>query len=61
MEEQSDVLKKMGSHLTKLEEAKLKKPPRVDVLDEEEGEVRMKGTKLIMKGSNNLRNSRQKP
>ena len=26
MEEQSDVLKKMGSHLAKLEEAKLKKP-----------------------------------
>ena len=27
----------MGSHLTKLEEAKLKKPSRVEVLDEEEG------------------------
>jgi len=38
MEEQSDVLKKMGSYLTKLEEAKLKKPPCVEVLDEEEGE-----------------------
>ena len=38
MEEQSDTLKKLGSHLTKLEEAKLKKPPRVNVLNEEEGE-----------------------
>ena len=38
MEEQSDAHKKMGSHLTKLEESKLKKPPRVEVLDEEEGE-----------------------
>ena len=28
----------MGRRLIKLEEAKLKKPPRVDVLDEEEGE-----------------------
>ena len=47
----------MGRRLTKLEEAKLKKPPRVDVLDEEEGEVRMKGTKLIMKGTSILKNS----
>ena len=38
MEEQSDVLKKMGSHLNKLEEAKLKKPRRVEILNEEEGE-----------------------
>ena len=38
MEEQSDVLKKMGSRLTKLEEAKLKKTPRVKVLDDEEVE-----------------------
>ena len=38
MEEQNDVLKKMGSRLTKLEEAKLKKPPCVEVLDEEEME-----------------------
>ena len=38
MEEQSDALKKMGIRLTELEEAKLKKPPCVEVLDEEEGE-----------------------
>ena len=38
MEEQSDVLKKMGSRLTKLEEAKLKKAARVEVLDDEEVE-----------------------
>ena len=36
MEEQSDALKKIGSHLTKLEGAKLKKPPRVEVLDKKE-------------------------
>ena len=34
MEEQSDILKKMGSHLTKLEEAKLKKAAPVQVLDD---------------------------
>ena len=39
MEEQSDILKKMGSRLTKLDEAKLKKKtPRVEVLDDEEVE-----------------------
>ena len=38
MEEQSDVLKKIGSHLTKLEEAKLKKAARVEVLDDEKVE-----------------------
>jgi len=37
-EEQSDTLKKMGSRLTKLEEAKLKKPPHVEVLNEEDRE-----------------------
>ena len=45
MEEQSDGLKKMGSHLTKLEEAKLKK----------KGKIGMKGTKQIMKGTSNLK------
>ena len=38
MEEQSDTLKKMGSHLTKLEAAKLRKPQYVEVLNEEERE-----------------------
>ena len=38
IEEQSDVLKKMGGRLTKLEEAKLKKPIHVEIHDEEEGE-----------------------
>ena len=37
MEEQSDVLKNMGSHFTKLEEAKLKKAAHVEILDDEEG------------------------
>ena len=40
MEEQSDVLKKMGSCLTKLEEAKLKKTAYVEIHDDEEGEGR---------------------
>ena len=38
MEEQIDVLKKMGSRLTKLEEAKLKKGAHVEIIDDEEGE-----------------------
>ncbi|KAK9988975.1 hypothetical protein SO802_029214 [Lithocarpus litseifolius] len=38
MEEQSDVLKKMGSRLTKLEEAKLKKAARAKIFDNEEVE-----------------------
>ena len=39
MEEQTNALKKIGSLLTKLEEAKLKKlNPRVEVLKKEEGE-----------------------
>ena len=38
MEEQSDVLKKIGSCLTKLEEAKLKKATHVEILDDEERE-----------------------
>ena len=63
MEEQSDVLKKMGSRLTKLEEAKLKKAARVEVLDDEEVEDwdEREKKKLIMKGTNNLRKSQQKP
>ena len=40
MEEQSDVLKKMGSRLTKQEEAKLKKGAHVEITDDEEGEGR---------------------
>ena len=38
IEEQSNVLKKMGGCLTKLEESKLKKTIHVDIHDEEEGE-----------------------
>ena len=36
IKEQNDVLKKMGGHLTKLEETKLKKSIRVDIHDEDE-------------------------
>ncbi|KAK9991427.1 hypothetical protein SO802_026412 [Lithocarpus litseifolius] len=38
MEEQSDFLKKMGSCLTKLEEAKLKKAAHLEIPDDEEVE-----------------------
>ena len=38
IEEQNDILKKMGGRLTKLEEAKLKKPIHVEIHDEEKGE-----------------------
>ena len=38
MEKHSDVLKKMGSRLTKLEEAKLKKIAHVEIPDDEEVE-----------------------
>ena len=38
MEEQSDVLKKMESRFTKLEESKLKKVTHVKIHDDEEGE-----------------------
>ena len=38
MEEHSDVLKKMGSRLTKLEKAKLKKAAHVEIPDDEEVE-----------------------
>ena len=62
MEEQSDILKKMGSRLTKLEEAKLKKPnPRVEVLDVEEVEDWDERDKTIIRGTNNLRSLLQRP
>ena len=38
MEEQSNILRKMRSRLTRLEEAKLKKIPRVEVVDDKEVE-----------------------
>ena len=38
IEEQNYVLKKMRGCLTKLEEAKLKKPIHVEIHDEEKGE-----------------------
>ena len=38
MEEQTNILKKMGSYLTKLEEAKIKKTIHVDIHDKDEGE-----------------------
>ena len=56
IEEQSDVLK-MGRRLTRLEEARLKKTAYVEIHDDKEGEVAMKETRPIMKGTSNLRSS----
>ena len=50
LDKHGDTLKKIGSCLTKLEETKLKKAVHVKVLDDEEE------TKLIMKGTSNLKN-----
>ena len=62
MEEHSDAHKKMGSLLTKREESKMKKPPRLEVLDEEEGEDWDERDKAdYERKKNNLRNSWQKP
>ena len=38
MEEQSDVLKKMGGHLTRLEVARLRKTAHMEIHNDEEGE-----------------------
>ena len=45
IEEKSDALKKIGGHLSKLEESKLKKPIQVEIHDEEEGEDWDEGNK----------------
>ncbi|KAL0004919.1 hypothetical protein SO802_012480 [Lithocarpus litseifolius] len=61
MEEQSNVLKKMGSCLNKLEEAKLKKATHVEIPNDKDGEGWDKRDKPITKGINNLRSSPWKP
>ena len=38
LDEYRKALKRMGGHLTRLEESKLKKPPRVEIHDDEEEE-----------------------
>ena len=38
IEDHGEVLKKMGSHLSKLEESKLKKPMHLEINEEEEKE-----------------------
>ena len=58
MEKQNDVLKKMGGHLTKLEETRLKKTAYMEM---KKGKVRMKEIRPIMKGTNNVRSSPQRP
>ena len=57
MEEQSDSFKKMGSCLTKLEESKLKKPPRLEVLNEEEVEDWDERDKADYERNKKMRNS----
>ena len=58
MEKQNDVLKKMGRHLTKLEETRLKKTAYTEM---KKGKVRMKEIRPIMKGTTNLRSLSQIP
>ena len=36
LEEHGEAFKKMGGHITRLEESKLKKPPHVEIYDDEE-------------------------
>ena len=57
MEDQSDAFKKMGSCLTKLEESKLKKPPRLEVLNEEEVEDWDERDKADYERNKKMRNS----
>ena len=35
LDEHGEALKRMGGHLTRLEESKLKKPPHVEIHDDE--------------------------
>ena len=35
LDEHGEALKRMGRHLTRLEESKLKKPPHVEIHDDE--------------------------
>ena len=43
LDEHGEVLKRMGGHLTRLEESKLKKPPHVEIHDDEEEEEEWDG------------------
>ena len=57
IEEQSDALKKIGCHLTKLEESKQKKPIHVETQMRMIEKIGMKEIRPNMKGTSNLRNS----
>ena len=61
MEEQREVLKKMRSHLTKLEKVKLKNATHMEIHNDDEGEVRMKEIRPNMKETSNLRSSQRTP
>ena len=55
IEEHSKVLKKMGSHLSKLKESKLKKLVHLGINEEEEKEEWDEREKANYEGINNLR------
>ena len=57
IEEQSDALKKVGGHLTKLEESKHKSPYMWRHMMRIREKIGMKGIRSNMKGTSNLRNS----
>jgi len=58
---QSDTLKKIGGRLSKLEGSKFKKPIHVEIDDEDEEKIRMKGIRPNMEGISNLRKSPRIP
>ena len=60
MDEHGEALKRMGGRLTRLEESKLKKPPHVEIHDDEEEDEEMKRTKWNMKETMAMREKMEK-
>ena len=58
LDEHGEALKRMGGHLTRLEESKLKKPPHVEIHDDEKEDEEWMWN---MKGTSNLISLPQKP
>ena len=62
LDEHGEALKKMGGHLTRLEESKLKKSSHVEIHDDKEKvEEWDKKDKAEYERTRNIRNSPQKP
>ena len=61
LDEHRKGLKRMGGRLTRLVESKLKKPPHVEIHDDEEEDEEMKRTKWNTKETSHLKSSPQKP